>query len=69
MQKDGGKAACVVYMGCMCGMGLPRKMRRCRRSLLKAENEIEWQKAMQNEMDFVFFYNGIEGEPFFLNYG
>ena len=35
----------------MCSMGLPRKMRPCRRSLLKEENELEWQKAMKNDME------------------
>ena len=32
----------MCNMRCMCIMGLPRKTRRCRRSLLKAENEKEF---------------------------
>ena len=32
LQKDDGKAACVVLDACVA----------CRRSLMKAENEIEW---------------------------
>ena len=41
----------MCSMGCMCSMGLSRKMRPCRRSLLKEEKELEWQKAMKNEME------------------
>ncbi|KAK1385798.1 hypothetical protein POM88_023533 [Heracleum sosnowskyi] len=31
--------SCMCSMGCMCSMELPRKMRQCRKRLLKAEEE------------------------------